>query len=198
MYSYLQIGQRAVSSYHACLILAFVVGALLLARTPPEGFSSDKLHIQFSVIIPVFLLALFGAKFFSLVLDEGSWSFRNFLLWRGGYYYHGGLVGGVLGYVLYLRWTGSRIFDGLDWMSPFAALGEAIARVGCFLAGCCYGKTSGVLTAVVYPAHSPVWSKQVTSGLLDHSASASLPVHPAPLYTSFAMIALFLFLRILQ
>ena len=198
MCSYLQIGQREVSSYQVCLILAFVVGALLLVRTPPLGFSSDKLRIQFTVIIPVFLLALFGAKLFSLVLDDGDWSFSNLLLWRGGYYYHGGLIGGIIGYILYLRWTGNRVLDGLDWISPFAALGEAVARIGCFLAGCCYGKTTYAIAAVVYPAHSLVWSKQVASGLIEHSAPLSLPVHPAPVYTSFAMIVLFMLLRILQ
>ena len=198
MYPYLQIGQRAVSSYHLCLILAFTVGALLLARTPPRGFSSDKLHIQFTVIIPVFLLALFGAKILSLVLDGGDWSFSNLLPWRGGYYYHGGLIGGITGYVLYLRWTGNRVLDGLDWVSPFAALGEAIARIGCFLAGCCYGKVTYAITAVVYPAHSLVWNKHATSGLIDDSALVSLPVHPAPVYTSFSMIVLFLLLRMLQ
>jgi len=65
-----------------------------------------------------------------------------------------------------------------------APLGIALmlARIGCFLAGCDYGKVSALPWAVRFPAHSPAWQDHLAAGLVPAGRAESLPVHPTELY----------------
>ena len=54
----------------------------------------------------------------------------------------------------------------------------AVARLGCFLHGCCYGTPSGLPWAVRFPHGSPAWIAHVSAALLPPDAPASLPIHP--------------------
>lgn len=194
MFPYIHIGTFTVSTYQLCLMLAFSVGvALLVNLTPPISVR----NLTCLVMIPILVLSLVGAKVVSFILEGGK-PYEVFLLWQGGYYFHGGLIGGIVGYAFYLRATGNSIRDGLDWAAPFAALGEAIARLGCFLSGCCWGSVTQSLIAVVYPIQSHAGQYHIHEGLLDPVSSHALPVHPAPLYTAFLMLALYVGLRLVQ
>src|ERR1043166_8268844 len=65
-----------------------------------------------------------------------------------------------------------------------APLGLALmlARPGCFLAGCDYGKVSSLPWAMRFPAYSPAWHDHVSAGLVPAERAESLPVHPTQLY----------------
>lgn len=58
----------------------------------------------------------------------------------------------------------------------------AIARIGCFMAGCDYGKASSLPWAVRFPAGSPAWLDHVRAGLVPIDSPVSLAVHPTELY----------------
>jgi len=178
-------------------MLAFITGTCLMLHLLPDNRKHYNLRLTSIVLIPVLLFSLIGAKMMFALLDGGD-LWKAIFFWQAGYYHHGGLIGGILGYVLYLRFTGNNILDGLDWIAPFGALGESITRIGCFLGGCCWGKESQTLLAVVYPAESHAWVHHIITGRLFPSASCSLPVHPVPLYTSVVMLFLYVFLRRLQ
>jgi phosphatidylglycerol:prolipoprotein diacylglycerol transferase len=59
------------------------------------------------------------------------------------------------------------------------------ARLGCFMAGCDYGKVSSLPWAMRFPAGSPAWRDQLHAGLIPAGHTASLPVHPTQLYEAF-------------
>ena len=68
----------------------------------------------------------------------------------------------------------------------------SIQRIGCFLAGCCWGD---VVTsddawglAVQFPAGSFAWEQQVATGQLTTDVVASLPVHPTQLYEAALLV----------
>jgi phosphatidylglycerol:prolipoprotein diacylglycerol transferase len=65
-----------------------------------------------------------------------------------------------------------------------------LARIGCFMAGCDYGKVSSVPWAVRFPAGSPAWRDHVRAGLIPADSPTSLAVHPTELYE--AMLGLVL------
>jgi phosphatidylglycerol:prolipoprotein diacylglycerol transferase len=64
-----------------------------------------------------------------------------FNLLSGGYVYFGGFLFAMLGAWLWFRVT-KEVRPGawFDFFAPIISLGTAIGRIGCFLAGCCYGK----------------------------------------------------------
>src|SRR5207302_4219091 len=113
---------------------------------------------------------------------------------------------------VHLRWAGMTSFWGYlagaaaiaivcrDHRLSLARLGDlaaapigmslALARIGCFLAGCDYGKVTSVPWAVRFPAGSPAWRDQVAAGLLPADRPESLPVHPTQLYESLLGVAM--------
>lgn len=99
------------------------------------------------------------------------------LLSRGGLSWFGGLILGFICSVVYLRKKEISIYTFLDLMVPFVALAQAIGRVGCLLNGCCYGKVSKY--GIYFAAHE-------------------LPLIPTQLYSSLALIFIFIILRLLQ
>jgi prolipoprotein diacylglyceryltransferase len=66
----------------------------------------------------------------------------------------------------------------------------AVARMGCFMAGCDYGKVSSVPWAVRFPAGSPAWRDHVRSGWIPAGRADSLPVHPTELYEALLGLAI--------
>ncbi|MBE7451610.1 MAG: prolipoprotein diacylglyceryl transferase [Kofleriaceae bacterium] len=62
------------------------------------------------------------------------------------------------------------------------ALALCTARLGCFLAGCDYGKVTDAATALRFPAGSPAWRDHVRAGLVPPERVESLPVHPTQLW----------------
>ena len=82
----------------------------------------------------------------------------------------------------------------MDLSAVGAALGLGIARIGCFLSGCCFGCPTRLPWGVHFPMGSPAYTEQLRRGLLTHGAQTSLAVHPVQLYASAFGIALCLVL----
>jgi len=93
-------------------------------------------------------------------------------------------VAGVALGMIYLKRKGVPVLVASDLVAPQLALGIAIARVGCFLNGCCFGKESGLPWAVVFPP--------------DCQAGWTLPgkhLHPTQIYSALANLVIFIVLR---
>ncbi len=68
-----------------------------------------------------------------------------------GWVVYGGIIGGILSAMLYSRIKGLKFLAYFDMLIPSVALAQGFGRIGCFLAGCCYGKeTDGFLGIVFY------------------------------------------------
>lgn len=83
-------------------------------------------------------------------------------------------------------------FKITDQLAPHTGVAAALLRVGCFLAGCCYGKLTNMPWGVSFPVFSPAHRAQLYSG----GISTLLPpqaIHPTQLYEMFvALLASFL------
>jgi phosphatidylglycerol---prolipoprotein diacylglyceryl transferase len=77
-----------------------------------------------------------------------------------------------------------RFFDA---GAPAIAVGEALSRVGCFCAGCCYGTPWKGPWAVVFPPASFAAIDQRSRGLLGSTMTDSIPVHPVQIYAVILM-----------
>jgi phosphatidylglycerol:prolipoprotein diacylglycerol transferase len=63
-----------------------------------------------------------------------------FKIWEGGLVFFGGLIAGMIVGIWYVRRHKMPVLLMCDVFAPAIAIGHAIGRVGCFLAGCCYGR----------------------------------------------------------
>ena len=79
----------------------------------------------------------------------------------------------------------------LDALASVLGLGPMIGRFACFLNGDDFGQLSGLPWAVRFPRGSYPWLDELNKGLIDVSASLSLPVHPVQLYGCIKGLVLF-------
>ena len=85
----------------------------------------------------------------------------------------------------------------LDPLAPAGLVGLAVARVGCLLAGCCFGTPTDGPWGVTYAAGSFVHGAHLAHGVVAGGAGAPAPVHPVPLYdVAFAVVVLALLPRL--
>lgn len=120
------------------------------------------------------------------------------MLHKGGMVAYGGMVGGFLAswYGCYRR--NIPLLKWADVSAPAVVLGTGITRIGCFLYGCDFGRTSTLPWAVAFPNGSAAWDHHIRLGLITPAAAASLPVHPSQLYESavgFLLFALLMWIR---
>jgi phosphatidylglycerol:prolipoprotein diacylglycerol transferase len=104
---------------------------------------------------------------------------------EGGLVVYGALFGGVIAVLYFIRQHGLPALATFDLIAPSMLIGLALGRVGCFLNGCCYGGPTSLPWAVKFPPGSPPFADQVSSGMLmGANPPASLPIHPAQLYSA--------------
>ncbi|NDV28010.1 prolipoprotein diacylglyceryl transferase [Desulfovibrio sp. JC010] len=104
-----------------------------------------------------------------------------FYIWQGGLVFSGAVIFGSLAGLLYLRSKKQPLLDWLDCFAPGIALGISVGRLGCFFAGCCYGKPTDLPWAVTF---------KNTASL----APLFQPLHPTQLYHSLSGLIIFLIL----
>lgn len=120
---------------------------------PPE-VSKLKAHLLFW---GVFLSAWIGAKLLFIItypehLQQNLLSEMSF--WTGGgFVFYGGFLGALLFLVFFKIFDRSLKFKALWPMLPALTLGHSIGRIGCFLAGCCFGKPTEFFWGVYMHNH---------------------------------------------
>jgi phosphatidylglycerol---prolipoprotein diacylglyceryl transferase len=169
-----KVGSVAISSYSFFISLAIFIGVMLYIReAKKKKFSGDN---AFYVVMGAIIGGVLGAKIpiwimnFSMIIS----SFPDIGPILSGRTITGGLIGGTLG-VLYVKKKFNIKGRKGNLFAPAIALGMAIGRIGCFLAGCCYGK----------PTSLP-WGVNFGDGIFRH---------PTQIYEFIFMIGLFVYLE---
>jgi len=102
--------------------------------------------------------------------------------WSGGLHAGGGIVllAVAAPFVLgRLRLPLGRFADGF---APTVGIGIAIARLGCFLHGCCFGTLCSWPWCLTFPRDTYIYQYHTDLGLLPPGAERTLPIHPLQLY----------------
>ena len=128
--------------------------------------------------------AIIGSRLLDVILKWDYFSahpLEIFMLWKGGLAFQGGLILGLLTILFYIQRHQMALWTTLDIMAVATPLGQFIGRLGCFMAGCCYGQECH---------HS--WA--VTFNHPDTLAPMGVALHPTQLYESFLSLGVFFFL----
>jgi phosphatidylglycerol:prolipoprotein diacylglycerol transferase len=156
--------------------------------------NSERLGIDgekaWNLGILVVLAGIVGAKVLYIINDWGEYSahpseiFSISTLQAGGVF-SGGLIFAFAAAAWYVRRHHMPALRTCDAFAPGLALGHAIGRVGCFAAGCCYGKETHHFWGVVF--HNPL-ANQITGTPL------GIPLEPTQLFEAAVELANFFFL----
>lgn len=163
-----RIGPVSIYSYGLMLAVAVIVCSLLLSRDAKNfGIHADTV---FDLVFWVVVSGLLGARVFFILLNL-DFFINNpgeiIMIQNGGLAWQGGLIAGVGVGFGYIRKKNLPLWITLDLAAPYLALGQALGRVGCFLNGCCYGRTvAWGLYFPVHDAHLHPTQLYATAGLL--------------------------------
>ncbi len=126
-------------SYGLFLLLAYFVGSEAAVRAGRElGLPRARVLAASTLLL---IAAVLGARV-AFLLEQPRVAASIVALWRGGLTFVGSVPAVALGAIVLGRVWRMPLHQLVDPLCHAAALGQAIGRVGCFLAGCCYGLPS--------------------------------------------------------
>ena len=173
-----------ILSYRVCLLLAvlvcWVVGPRWVAAL--EGLEPWRV---FRAMVWLGVAAFAGARLHFVVTHWADFADRPLAalqFWSGGLHAGGGIVllAVAAPFVLgRLRLPLGRFADGF---APTVGIGIAIARLGCFLHGCCFGTLCSWPWCLTFPRDTYIYQYHTDLGLLPPGAERTLPIHPLQLY----------------
>jgi len=114
--------------------------------------------------------------------------------WAGGLTYYGGFFGATAAAVFILRRDRFPFWKAADMAAFAVPLGLAFGRMGCLLAGCCFGAPTSLPWGLSFPPRSPASEEQAKGHLLESVRMWSHPVHPTQIYESAASLGIAAFL----
>src|SRR5207247_5339992 len=117
-----------------------------------------------------------------------------FEFWKGGLVFYGGFIGAVAFSVWYMRKHEMPFFPYADALGPTVAIGQALGRLGCFAAGCCWGGACDAHYAFAarFPQESLAYQSQVATRLIAPGAPSTIPIHATQPYEALGWQAPFL------
>jgi len=111
--------------------------------------------------------------------------------WQGRLQFYGGVAGAALVGWRFAKREGWSFGTFGDLFAPALALGHAFGRLGCFAAGCCFGKVGGGHWAAAFPRGSVAFDELAATGGVPPGWDTTPGLHPTQLYEAFGEFAIF-------
>lgn len=147
------IGKVTIHGY-GMMIAVGIICCVFLAV-----YRARKYHLSEEAIVDIALYGVLGgflgAKLLYVVVEFEEFMKNPLrLLGSEGFVVYGGIIAGVLAAIVYCRVKGLVFLKYFDLAAPSISIAQGFGRIGCFLAGCCYGRETDSFLGVVFPENS--------------------------------------------
>ncbi len=172
-YILFEIGPVTIYSYGLMIAIGFIAAlGLCLRRAPRFGLDTEEVWNFWYICL---IGGLLGAKLLYIIIEfrniiDSTLSFSDIAT---GFVVYGGIIGGALSIYGYCRFRKLNFWKYIDLIAPAVPLAQGFGRIGCFLAGCCYGRPTDARFGVVFetspfaPNSTSVIPTQLLSSLGD-------------------------------
>jgi phosphatidylglycerol:prolipoprotein diacylglycerol transferase len=174
----ISIGPLDVHWYGLMYLCGFLFANWLAnrrAKHSVEGWTKDQVS---DLLFAGFVGVVVGGRVGYVLVYNLDQFIHNplylFQVWSGGMSFHGGLVGVITAMLWYAHRQQRRFFAVADFVAPLVPFGLGLGRLGNFMNGELWGRTTDVPWAMVFPG------------------AGDLPRHPSQLY-EFALEGVVLF-----
>lgn len=180
------IGPFTLHTYGVFVAAGFLTGLVVAVKLgKSEGISPQQ-----TMDMGFFMIAagILGSRLLYILMNLSYYLDRPLdmvKMWEGGLVFSGGIVCVILVVLWYTRRHRLSFWKIADIWAPAMAIGQAIGRIGCFMAGCCYGKPTGSDWGVVFTDPRSL-------------APLNVPLHPTQLYSSGLNLIVFFILILLH
>ena len=179
-----EIGSLSVNSYGFLIMLGAFAGiAFVYFQTRKKyGVTIDTAN---ELLISLLLAAIVGGKLFfyfekpSYFIENPDKLFENF---GNGFVFYGSFLFAVPTMIIFFRKKKLPLMPMLDIMALTTCIVHVFGRMGCFLAGCCYGKPTNGIIGVTF-------TEEASKAEPLHTA-----LHPTQLYSATMIIIIFIIL----
>jgi phosphatidylglycerol:prolipoprotein diacylglycerol transferase len=170
----IEIGPLTIHSYGFFIAAGFLLGMWLAMREAPKY----DLNPQFVPDLTFYLIvsAIVGSRILYVLLDPRPFvdnPLLAFQFWKGGLVFVGGIAAAVATAWVVIRVKGEPFWKWADAFAPAIAGGQFVGRIGCLMAGCCYGKPTDLPWALTFSHPQSL-------------APLHIPLHPTQIYHSLA------------
>jgi len=177
----LDLGSYHVRSYGVFVAFAVLVGVWYAGREARRRGLDPSLVDD--AALPIVGFAFVGARLYYILFNDPGYylahPFQVLALWHGGLSFHGGLIGGFLAGLWYIRRRGVAFWTFADVVAPAVILGQTVGQIACLLNGDTYGRPTDLPWAIVFTDPGAM-------------APLNVPLHPVQVYELFAYLAVFL------
>lgn len=169
----LTIGKFTLHGYGLMIGIGFIAAYLVAEyRAKKKNLNSDMI---FTLFLSSFVFGLLGAKvlYYITILDEIIKDPKMILDESAGFVVYGGIIGGVLAGYIACRLKKENFWKYFDIIMPSVALAQGFGRIGCLLAGCCYGRENSGPLSITFknsdfaPNGIALMPTQIYSSILD-------------------------------
>ena len=181
-----EFGPLKLFTYGFFLALAFLSAIFIASREAGRlGLPVAKFY---DLCFYAVLGALVGSRLLYVLLDLRPFlehPLKIFALWEGGLVFHGGVILALAVAFYYIRRNQLPWRTTLDALALGLPVGQFFGRIGCFMAGCCYGSPADLPWAVIFTNPQSL-------------CPVKEPLHPAQLYEAFLALGVFGLLSVLK
>lgn len=180
------IGPFTLHTYGLLVATGFFVALLMAVKIGKtrEGIPPQRVMDMGFIII---LSAIVGSRVMYVFMNIPYYRSHPadvFKIWEGGLVFSGGVIAVLLTIPWYVRRHHLSFWKICDLWAPAVAVGQAIGRIGCLMAGCCYGKPTHLKWGIVF-THP-------------HSlAPRDVALHPTQIYSSISGFIIFFILLLI-
>ena len=143
------IGPISIHSYGVLTGLALLAAIILASgRAKKRGMNDD---ICYGILFVGVIFGYLCSKTTYILVEWDSFIENpQMFLSTSGFVVMGGLIGGIIAAGIYCKLKKVNFLDYLDLCAPSIAIAQGIGRIGCFMAGCCYGKETDSFIGIAF------------------------------------------------
>ena len=179
MLPYIHIFGFEIATYGLIIFIGIIIGSIIAIQYFSKFNNIEKEDVLFAILYAVIGVGI-GAKLLYiltnipfLIENAGTLNIGDTLLemFRGGFVFYGGLLGGILGVFIYSKQFKVSFKSLLLTILPVVPLVHGIGRIGCLCAGCCYGMEYSGFGAIVFnnslfaPNGIPLFPMQIVEAI---------------------------------
>lgn len=173
-----------IYGYGVMVALGFLAGSWYVSRQArSQGEDPAK---ALDLVFYILIAAIVGSRVLYIFVAERTRLFQDplylFKIWEGGLVFYGGLIAALAVSIWFFKKHKLPAWKYCDFFAPAIALGHAVGRQGCFLAGCCHGR----------PLLSEAWYTVTFPYDPNSLAPGGVPLYPTQLIESAAEFLIFL------